>query len=1253
MRKWYFYALSLLFANQLFAQQDAALAPPTGAIIAPTSGCALTAAEVVTVRIFNFGPGAITTDFDLSYSITGPVNSAATETVLSPNIPANSSFTYSFVTTANLSVPGAYSLDATVILAGDPNTSNNTYSGHAITHIAPSNGGAANGGTNVCISGNSGNITLSGQIGNVLNWEYSTDGGSTWFNISNTSTTQPYNDLIVETWYRANVQNAGCPSATSSIAVMTIDPVTVGGSTSGSPTSVCSGTNSGNVTLSGHTGAVQHWEFSDNGGVTWNIIANTTNTQSFSNLTVTTRYRARVQSGACVGQYSSQTIITVSPPTVAGIVTDDATVCSGSNSGTLTLSGHVGSVVRWQYSINGGASWVNIANTTTTQNYTNLTQTRLYRAQVRSGACPQLNSAEATITVVTSSFGGVLSASNTVCYGSNEDTLRVTGQTGDIINWEFSTDNGSTWNTIVNTTDSLVYTNLIETTRYRVAVQSGLCPVGYSTQAIITVDTLTNGGMLSGATTVCASGNNGTVTLASYNGTVIEWEFSQDNGLTWSTIVNTSNNQNYSNLTTTTLYRVLSQNGVCPGGYSDTLQITVDSLSLGGNVMSNVTVCSGDNNGTLTLAGERGSVLNWESSTDGGFTWINIVNNTTLQVYNNITQSTQYRALVRNGLCVPNYSTPASVVVDAQPIGGNIIGSTTVCEGVNSGVLNLVGFSTTVNSWESSTDGGATWNPIVNATAVETYSNLTQTTLYRAITQNGVCPNDTSTVATITVDALTVGGAVSANDTVCAGANNGILVLVGETGSVLSWELSNDGGVSWITLANTTTSQGYLNLMTTTTYRALVRNGVCPAVGSDPITITVNQQSVGGSVSSNATVCAGNNFGVLSLFGSTGSVVQWESSTDFGNTWNPIANSTFNETYSNLTDTTWYRVIVQNGICGADTSSIAFINLYPQPIASFTVDTVCFGQPSVFVNNSTTSSGFISLNNWSFGDGNNSISNNPVYTYSTAGSYAAQLYVQNNFGCMDTLSVFAAVLNSPEVVITPMSSLAFCDGDSVVLQTIEEASYIYDWNDGSTSFETTAFSNGYYAVVVEDITTGCLATDSVEVVVYPLPAADAGLDTTISLGTSVQLFGTGGVAYSWSPSDDLSNPFINNPFASPPTTTDFVLTVTNSNGCSATDTVRVSVENDYFLIIHNLLTPNGDGFNDAWIIENIENYPENEVSIFNRQGQLIYRQQAYDNTWEGTFNGKNLPDGAYYYVITFTDTDKIFKGAVNIIRSSK
>ncbi|MBK9192174.1 MAG: gliding motility-associated C-terminal domain-containing protein [Crocinitomicaceae bacterium] len=1255
MKKW-FTTLCLISTFQIsFGQDDAAMAAPLGTIMAPATGCALTNSEAVTIRIFNSGPGTINAPFDVSFNITGPINSSATETVLVGSIPMNSTLTYTFTATADLSTAGVYTMDATVTVAGDPNATNDTYTGYSITNNAASNGGTANGSTNVCYNSNSGNINLTGNVGNVLNWEYSDDGGITWINISNTSTSQSYSNLTSNTSFRANIQNSTCPVSTSSTANITIDPVSVGGSTSGGTSPACTGINSGTITLSGHTGSVTHWEYSTDGGVTWTVVANTTTTYNYTNLTTSTRFRASVKSGACTPTYSGQRLITIHQNTVGGNVNPNPTVCSGSNAGVLGLTGHTGSVIKWQTSTNGGVTWSDIVNLTPSQSYLNLTLTSQYRVVVQNGVCPSTNSSIATVTVVPNTVPGTLSSSATICEGVNNDTLVLSGFTGTILDWENSIDGGATWTSMSYSNDSLEYTNILAPTSYRVAVQSASCAILYSTIATLTTDATSIGGTISSNATECASGNSGIVNLSGQTGTPSSWESSTDGGLTWSTIANTSTSQSYLNLLDTTLYRAVVQNGTCASSYSDTVTISVDPVTAGGTINSNTTVCAGNNSGTLTLTGETGSVLNWESSADGGFTWVGIANTTTSQGYLNIATNTLYRAVVQSGICPSTQSGIVTLTVDQAASAGNILGATTVCEGTNSGSLTLVGTSGSIMDWETSTDGGTTWAPVGNTTVIENFTNLIATTDYRAIAVNGVCPNDTSATATITVDALTIGGAVSTDSIVCELANSDILSLAGHTGSVLNWEMSTDGGSTWITLGNTTTFQNYLNLNTTTSYRAVVKNGVCASAASTPATISVNPATVAGAVTSSATVCEGLNFGVLTLAGHTGLILDWESSDDYGATWTSLSNSTINQTYTNLTDTTWYRAIIQNGICPQDTSSEAFINLYPAPVADFVQDTICTGNALNFVNNSTSSTGFITLHSWDFGDGNTSTLTNPGHTYSAAGSYSASLFVMNNFGCSDTATHLMQVDASPIATLAAGSSTTFCEGDSVQIGAILDPNYTYMWNVGSVSNSITVDSAYMYLITVTDITNNCTAQDSIEVIVFAAPVADAGLDTSVALGYSTVLTGSGGTSFTWLPITGLDNPFNPNPSASPVTTTVYTLTVTDDNGCTASDSVTVSISDEVIIQVYDIITPNGDNFNDVFFINNIDNF-SNAVTIYNRYGQEVFSTTDYNNgtnNWDGTRNGDNVADGAYYYVIEIVSTGDVFKGTVNVVRSAK
>jgi len=83
----------------------------------------------------------------------------------------------------------------------------------------------------------------------------------------------------------------------------------------------------------------------------------------------------------------------------------------------------------------------------------------------------------------------------------------------------------------------------------------------------------------------------------------------------------------------------------------------------------------------------------------------------------------------------------------------------------------------------------------------------------------------------------------------------------------------------------------------------------------------------------------------------------------------------------------------------------------------------------------------------------------------------------------------------------------------------------------------------------------------------------------------------------------------------------------------------------------NLLTPDGDGINDRWIIQNIKMYPNNEVSIFDKAGRMVYYKKGYNNEWDGMFNGNLLSEGTYYYLLNTGVSEKKIKGFITIIRN--
>ena len=79
--------------------------------------------------------------------------------------------------------------------------------------------------------------------------------------------------------------------------------------------------------------------------------------------------------------------------------------------------------------------------------------------------------------------------------------------------------------------------------------------------------------------------------------------------------------------------------------------------------------------------------------------------------------------------------------------------------------------------------------------------------------------------------------------------------------------------------------------------------------------------------------------------------------------------------------------------------------------------------------------------------------------------------------------------------------------------------------------------------------------------------------------------------------------------------------------------------------IANALTPNGDGENDQWYIEGIEDYPENVVRVYNRWGLMVYEKAGYENDW----SGDNLPAGTYYYTLDLQGSGR-YKGWVVVLK---
>ncbi|MBN2273867.1 MAG: T9SS type B sorting domain-containing protein [Bacteroidales bacterium] len=160
------------------------------------------------------------------------------------------------------------------------------------------------------------------------------------------------------------------------------------------------------------------------------------------------------------------------------------------------------------------------------------------------------------------------------------------------------------------------------------------------------------------------------------------------------------------------------------------------------------------------------------------------------------------------------------------------------------------------------------------------------------------------------------------------------------------------------------------------------------------------------------------------------------------------------------------------------------------------------------------------------------------------------------------------------------------------------------------------------------------------IIVFNNPDISLGNDTVLLPGTTIMLSpGSEFRSYDWTTGESSSSVVINHPG-------EYGVEVTDSNGCSSSATINVSIE----LYIPEFFTPNGDTFNDTWEVEYFRINPNVTVEIFDRFGIKITSYRGSDTGWDGTYRGHPVKADSYWYVMTFDDGSKPLTGYVTVVR---
>ncbi len=221
-------------------------------------------------------------------------------------------------------------------------------------------------------------------------------------------------------------------------------------------------------------------------------------------------------------------------------------------------------------------------------------------------------------------------------------------------------------------------------------------------------------------------------------------------------------------------------------------------------------------------------------------------------------------------------------------------------------------------------------------------------------------------------------------------------------------------------------------------------------------------------------------------------------------------------------------------------------------------------------------------------------------------------------------------------------------------QSVSKASY--QWVRDNQAVPTanlqsfTATANGVYSVNVT--VNGCTAPSStvrlMDVSKAERTLVSIGRVPPLIAGQPVKLNSqiTNASSFTWSPADELSSAEVADPVATPQTTTSYTLTVRSDLGCMASDTVTLTVVPALF--IPGVFTPNNDGVNDTWLIQNIRYHQPCRLQVVNRWGNTVYEASPYQEPWNAAPNGEPVESGLYQYVLTTPYIS--YSGSIQIIR---
>ncbi|WP_229208695.1 gliding motility-associated C-terminal domain-containing protein [Dyadobacter luticola] len=274
---------------------------------------------------------------------------------------------------------------------------------------------------------------------------------------------------------------------------------------------------------------------------------------------------------------------------------------------------------------------------------------------------------------------------------------------------------------------------------------------------------------------------------------------------------------------------------------------------------------------------------------------------------------------------------------------------------------------------------------------------------------------------------------------------------------------------------------------------------------------------------------------------------------------------------------------------------------------------------------------------------------NATITVTDSGSYSVVKSYTKKCSRDTSSQVVIAHYAAPIEAVISSAKDTLCQNESVNLLanggTLKPGESI-SWTRDNVALEEKAASltistAGTYYIEIKNGTTGCAGRDTLrieqETLTVTLPAKKGIIETSKTTLTPLVTPPNPSYSYAWSPPDGLvSNADAQAATVSPTQDTEYHLTVTSPNGCTAEASTLVFVIDK--MHIPNSFSPNNDGHNDTFQIYNAKDQIV-EMRIYNRWGELIFYSPGYEKPWDGTYKNEPVPAGSYPYIIKTEESE--------------